>query len=143
MKNPGHESLNMGLDSAGIQLDGNAIGFNKGQAIALESISDFREIKTLQRIRQTLSESRKTNPVLEKFVAGPAFKGNLRDYQKKGAHFLLQLYTLKIGGILADEMGLGKTIQCLAFFSRVFDYFPKSKSRTRPVSRYWGLGRRM
>ncbi|EPG75101.1 SNF2 family N-terminal domain protein [Leptospira fainei serovar Hurstbridge str. BUT 6] len=130
LKNLGLESLDKGLDSAGIQLDknGNANRFNKGQAIALESFSDLREIKTLQKIKKTLSESPgATDQIFAKFSSGPGFRGNLRDYQKKGAQFLLQLYSLKIGGILADEMGLGKTIQCLAFFSRVFESTPKAK----------------
>lgn len=40
---------------------------------------------------------------------------SLREYQKRGVEWLLQLASLGIGGLLADEMGLGKTIQTLAF----------------------------
>ncbi|WP_067924578.1 DEAD/DEAH box helicase [Alicyclobacillus shizuokensis] len=43
------------------------------------------------------------------------FRGVLRDYQKHGVFWLLQLRDLGIGGCLADDMGLGKTIQVLAF----------------------------
>jgi len=39
----------------------------------------------------------------------------LKDYQKIGIQWLVDLYRLNLGGILADEMGLGKTIQSLAF----------------------------
>lgn len=42
-------------------------------------------------------------------------KGVLRDYQKKGVHWMKQLSKLGLGGILADDMGLGKTLQVIAF----------------------------
>eukprot|EP01024_Parvocaulis_polyphysoides_P020210 TRINITY_DN19362_c0_g4_i2.p1 TRINITY_DN19362_c0_g4~~TRINITY_DN19362_c0_g4_i2.p1 ORF type:complete len:851 (+),score=164.48 TRINITY_DN19362_c0_g4_i2:299-2554(+) len=47
----------------------------------------------------------------------PLFKGDLRDYQVVGVHWLISLYHNGMNGILADQMGLGKTIQTIAFFS--------------------------
>jgi superfamily II DNA or RNA helicase len=41
----------------------------------------------------------------------------LKDYQKTGVQWMLDLYQLHLGGILADDMGLGKTLQALSFFS--------------------------
>ena len=41
--------------------------------------------------------------------------GVLRDYQKKGLHWLNFLDEFGFGGCLADDMGLGKTVQVLAF----------------------------
>ena len=41
----------------------------------------------------------------------------LKDYQKIGVQWMLDLYQLHLGGILADDMGLGKTLQTLSFFS--------------------------
>lgn len=38
----------------------------------------------------------------------------LRDYQKRGFHWLKTLSSCAMGGILADEMGLGKTLQVIA-----------------------------
>jgi len=43
------------------------------------------------------------------------FKLPLKDYQKIGTSWLLNLYQLGLGGILADDMGLGKTIQTIGF----------------------------
>jgi superfamily II DNA or RNA helicase len=39
----------------------------------------------------------------------------LKDYQKKGTQWLLNLYKIGLGGVLADDMGLGKTIQAIGF----------------------------
>ena len=47
------------------------------------------------------------------------FKGELRDYQKKGVNWLLKLHSYSYGGILADDMGLGKTIQVIFLFSKL------------------------
>ncbi|WP_051344197.1 DEAD/DEAH box helicase [Alicyclobacillus herbarius] len=47
------------------------------------------------------------------------FRGQLRDYQKQGFFWLLQLRDLGLGACLADDMGLGKTIQVLAYFLSV------------------------
>lgn len=43
-----------------------------------------------------------------------ALTGSLRDYQRFGLSWLLQLNKLGMGGCLADDMGLGKTIQTIA-----------------------------
>lgn len=43
----------------------------------------------------------------------------LREYQKQGVQWLLELAKLGIGGLLADEMGLGKTIQTLSFLKEL------------------------
>ena len=45
------------------------------------------------------------------------FKGELREYQKVGLHWLYQLNSSNLNGMLADEMGLGKTIQTIALLS--------------------------
>lgn len=44
-----------------------------------------------------------------------SIRANLKNYQKSGVQWLLDLHRLKLGGILADDMGLGKTLQALAF----------------------------
>jgi SNF2 family DNA or RNA helicase len=46
-------------------------------------------------------------------------KGELREYQLIGLHWLTALHDNKINGILADEMGLGKTIQTIALLAHL------------------------
>ena len=45
--------------------------------------------------------------------------GKLRDYQRRGAQWMVSLYENGLNGILADEMGLGKTIQVIALLSHL------------------------
>ncbi|EMJ95723.1 DEAD/DEAH box helicase [Leptospira alstonii] len=129
LKNLAFESLDKTLDSAGIELDknGNSSRLNKGQVMALDLDGDLRVAKSFQKLKNSLKNAFENNNIQEQFSPGPDFRGELRDYQKKGAQFLFNLHSLKIGGILADEMGLGKTIQCLAFFSKIFKDSSKTK----------------
>jgi len=46
-------------------------------------------------------------------------KANLRDYQKKGYHWMLHLYRHAFGGCLSDDMGLGKTLQTITLMQQV------------------------
>ena len=51
-----------------------------------------------------------------KLISEPSsFKGELREYQKRGVSWLLYLDSLNLNGCLADDMGLGKTIQVIAY----------------------------
>ncbi len=127
LKDLGFETLSKGLDSAGVKLDGNGKSqtLNKGQALALETYADLREIKALQNIRKLLYDQ--NGEIARIFTLGSSFQGNLRDYQMEGAKFLYNLHSLKIGGVLADEMGLGKTIQSLAYFSKLIEQKPKTR----------------
>jgi superfamily II DNA or RNA helicase len=47
----------------------------------------------------------------------PAFRGELRDYQRAGLAWMQWLEGLGLSGCLADDMGLGKTIQVLALLA--------------------------
>jgi len=47
------------------------------------------------------------------------FQGRLKEYQKGGLNWLVNLYDQGINGILADEMGLGKTVQTIAFLGHL------------------------
>lgn len=44
---------------------------------------------------------------------------SLKAYQRKGLHWLGNLYEQGINGILADEMGLGKTVQSIALMAHI------------------------
>ena len=48
------------------------------------------------------------------------FKGELRDYQKRGVEWLKFLTEHGFGALLADDMGLGKTIQVIAWILKGF-----------------------
>ncbi|MFD2673495.1 DEAD/DEAH box helicase [Marinicrinis sediminis] len=63
---------------------------------------------------QQLQEHLK-HPERLQFTLPPAFEPVLRDYQKKGFHWLKTLAYYQFGGILADDMGLGKTLQSIAY----------------------------
>ncbi|MBR3222485.1 MAG: hypothetical protein IKF72_09685 [Kiritimatiellae bacterium] len=45
----------------------------------------------------------------------PGFKGELRDYQRRGVEWLRFLTGHGFGALLADDMGLGKTVQTIAW----------------------------
>lgn len=64
---------------------------------------------------------------LERQVNLTDFAFELRDYQKQGLAWLLNLTKVGIGGLLADEMGLGKTIQTLAFLYFLHQHDPKAR----------------
>jgi len=46
-------------------------------------------------------------------------KATMRNYQKEGFSWMVQLYENQLGGCLADDMGLGKTLQALALLLKV------------------------
>ena len=60
---------------------------------------------------------------LENLVPAP-LQSTLRDYQKTGVQWLLELSSRGFGGILADEMGLGKTLQSLALITALREKWP-------------------
>ena len=51
----------------------------------------------------------------------PGFKGELRDYQKRGVEWLRFLTEHGFGALLADDMGLGKTIQVIAWALQILN----------------------
>ncbi len=87
------------------------------------------EVMTLTaRLDCTMSESGSKQqghgqglPVFDRWKAlqGIDISNHLREYQKTGVAWLVQLLGSGIGGILADEMGLGKTHQALALLDMV------------------------
>ncbi len=54
------------------------------------------------------------------------YENILRDYQKDGVKFMLELRAMGLSGLLADDMGLGKTVQVIALLESI-------KKRNRPV----------
>ena len=69
-------------------------------------------------------------PETEKTQLANEWDRILRNYQQKGARWMLRLAVAGHGGILADEMGLGKTIQTLAVVDSL-----KSLAGDRPSER--------
>lgn len=71
-------------------------------------------------LEETLS--RLTQPqTIEDPAPGAGFLADLREYQRRGVAWLLQLLALGLGACLADDMGLGKTVQVIAVLTRVKD----------------------
>ncbi|MEX1099132.1 MAG: SNF2-related protein, partial [Bacteriovoracaceae bacterium] len=55
----------------------------------------------------------KSGNTREDLFAQKDFKVPLKNFQKTGTQWMLDLYKMGLGGILADDMGLGKTIQSI------------------------------
>lgn len=70
----------------------------------------YREFDKLINRDQSFISKKNRYPSIPKKLDIP-----LKDYQKVGVQWLMDLYNIQLGGILADDMGLGKTIQTLAF----------------------------
>ncbi|NUM58630.1 MAG: DEAD/DEAH box helicase [Bdellovibrionaceae bacterium] len=98
-------------------LQGDGIRLNRIQTLFLKSYieQDF-VIPSDNKLEQILKDLSELKPV----KLSNQFKGELRDYQKKGVSWLTTLSENSLGGILADDMGLGKTIQMLAVLSQPF-----------------------
>jgi len=81
-------------------------------------IDELFDEKDYLEIYKEIAEKRnalKNFTQIKKLHIPKELKGELRDYQKEGFHWLNFLDEFKWGGILADDMGLGKTIQILTF----------------------------
>ena len=65
---------------------------------------------SLLRMRDRLQNAA-TRPPID---ASPRLVGRLRDYQRQGLTWLVELTELGLGACLADDMGLGKTITLIA-----------------------------
>lgn len=90
------------------------IKLNRIQSLFLKSYieNDF-VVPSDSKMESLIKDLSELKPV----KTGAGFKGELRDYQKKGVSWMHTLSENALGGILADDMGLGKTIQMLAVFS--------------------------
>lgn len=97
--------------------EGDALRFQPGQALLLDSLLAAREAEIDLQVDRQFAATRKR---LQSFAgvkpisAAKVFRGELRDYQKEGLGWLRFLEKFNFGGCLADDMGLGKTIQVLA-----------------------------
>lgn len=67
---------------------------------------------------QSLEDPNGTDQTHE-FTEPHMFVGKLKEYQRGGLNWLINLYDQGINGILADEMGLGKTVQTIAFLAHL------------------------
>ncbi len=96
------------------QTTADGIKLNRIQSLFLKSYieNDFL-VPSDSKMENLIKDLSELKPIKN----GPGFKGELRDYQKKGVSWMNILSENALGGILADDMGLGKTIQMLAVFS--------------------------
>lgn len=89
-------------------LSGAAVIGDDGQA----AVAEWSGVTAGAWLADTLKALR--NPDDDGVDPGPALKGTLRPYQKRGVEWLRLLSGLGLGACLADDMGLGKTIQILS-----------------------------
>ena len=59
-------------------------------------------------------EQLRTAAVRDPIEPPPGLRATLRDYQRHGLTWLVQLTDLGLGACLADDMGLGKTVTLIA-----------------------------
>ncbi len=88
------------------------------------------EIQTDQAYRDYLSQASELQETTNIVPAG--LKGELRDYQKRGFHWMNVLQKMGLGGILADEMGLGKTIQVITLLLEAKERAQEEKTKLLP-----------
>ena len=85
---------------------------------------EIEEVKSHGWLRGLVEELRSTS-CLPSSVSSPSpipgFKGELRDYQRRGVEWLAFLTGHGFGALLADDMGLGKTIQVIAWMLSAID----------------------
>ena len=94
----------------------NALSFALG--IGHVGSLEIEEVKAHGWLRGLVEELRSTS-CLPSSVSSPSpipgFRGELRDYQRRGVEWLGFLTNHGFGALLADDMGLGKTIQVIAW----------------------------
>ena len=102
-----------------VQLNG-TVGLFDRQAIVRRVEDDlYREAPASDPVRHLLSFTvaiREKRPG-EKDASSAKLRPYLKDWQKQGTKWLLDMKDLSAGAILADEMGLGKTVQTTAFLA--------------------------
>ena len=83
---------------------------------------EIEEVKAHGWLRGLVEELRSTS-CLSSSVSSPSkivgFKGELREYQRRGVEWLSFLTEHGFGALLADDMGLGKTIQVIAWMLKL------------------------
>ena len=106
----------------GVGKNPNALSFALG--IGHIGALEIEEVKAHGWLRGLVEELRSSSS-LPSSVSGPSpivgFKGELRDYQKRGVTWLKFLTEHGFGALLADDMGLGKTIQVIAWVLSAID----------------------
>jgi superfamily II DNA or RNA helicase len=75
---------------------------------------EFYEFQAMFKNAVTAEEE----PPAAEAAADPLFKGELRNYQRRGVTWMKELGVRGFNLVLADEMGLGKTIQAIALLCR-------------------------
>ncbi|RFU66488.1 DEAD/DEAH box helicase [Bacillus sp. V59.32b] len=125
------EEINRFLKTVPIQDQDLESGFNvpivRGLQL-LDSVDDNNAFKLEESFRQFLENIR--NPKRLEFEVPKRLEPILRDYQKRGYHWMKTLANYGFGGILADDMGLGKTLQSIAF---ILSELPNIRRKKLPV----------
>ena len=81
-----------------------------GEAVLEEKDEKVVLGATLERVREQLRNAATREPV----EPPPGLEATLREYQRHGLTWLVDLTSLGLGACLADDMGLGKTVTLIA-----------------------------
>jgi len=84
-----------------------------GETETAEARSDWSNVIAGKRLKELLDDMQRP-AVSAASDPGADFHGQLRSYQREGAHWLWFMNQLGLGACLADDMGLGKTIQVIS-----------------------------
>ena len=101
------------LAALGEEVDG-GLRFDRSRAWAVAALAERRAAEVdepFAKLREGLATLGAPTPE----EPPPAFRGELRPYQREGLGWLRSLDRVGLSGCLADEMGLGKTVQVLAY----------------------------
>jgi superfamily II DNA or RNA helicase len=98
-------------------VEGDQIRFARAQVGVLDALLATRpEVTFDKQFARARDELRKFTGIAPADPP-PAFKGELREYQREGLGWLRFVRKFGFGGCLADDMGLGKTVQVLALLA--------------------------
>jgi non-specific serine/threonine protein kinase len=91
-------------------------GFQPGATVETETAearADWSSVIAGKGLKELLDDMQRP-AVSAASDPGADFQGQLRPYQRQGAHWLWFMNQLGLGACLADDMGLGKTIQVIS-----------------------------
>jgi SNF2 family DNA or RNA helicase len=91
-------------------------------------LSELRELESNVKFQLNFSKQRAVDDLPDHI---PNFRATLRDYQKEGVSWLLELTRWQLSGCLSDDMGLGKTIQVLCYLQCMKNH-NTSKTKSLP-----------
>src|SRR5882672_686190 len=104
-----------GLLLAAGEKSGDTLRYRPHQALILDLLLASEPQSTADAGFENLRRKWRALDGVAPLNAPRGFRGELREYQRRGLGWLKFLRENRLGGVLADDMGLGKTVQTLAY----------------------------